>query len=57
MKELDNKELLNIDGGAASFYTAAFINAAARGISTVMNVGRSLGTAIRRLVNGKWCSL
>ena len=54
--ELSNKELLEIDGGA-SFYTAAFINAAARGISTVMNVGRSLGTAIRRLVNGKWCSL
>lgn len=54
--ELSNKELLEIDGGA-SFYTAAFINAAARGISTIMNVGRSLGTAIRRLVNGKWCSL
>ena len=54
--ELSNKELLNIDGGA-SFYTAAFINAAARGISTVMEVGRSLGSAIRRLVNGKWCSI
>lgn len=55
--ELSNKELLNVEGGAASFYTAAFINAAARGISTIFNVGRSLGTAIRRLVNGKWCSL
>ena len=54
--ELNNKELLEIDGGA-NFYTAAFINAAARGISTIMDVGRSLGSAIRRLVNGKWCSI
>ena len=54
MKELNNKELMGIIGGA-NWLTAAFLNAAARTIDTVLGVGRSLGTAIRRLVNGKVC--
>ena len=54
MKELTNKELLEISGGAIS---AAFINALARGISTVLDLGRSLGTAIRRIFSGSICSI
>ena len=56
MRELNNKELMDIMGGASSL-TAAFLNAAARTIETVMNVGRSLGSAIRRAFSGKVCSV
>lgn len=56
MKELNNKELMNIEGGA-NWLTASFFNAAARTVETILGVGRSLGSAIRRLVNGKICSI
>lgn len=56
MVELTNKELLNIDGGA-SWFTASFLNAASRALSTLMDLGRSLGTAIRRAINGSVCPL
>ena len=54
MKELNNKELLQIDGGAG--ITAAFLNAASRGISTVLELGRSLGSAIRRISSNNLCT-
>lgn len=53
MRELNNKELLVIDGGAS--LSASFFNAISRTVSTVMEVGRSLGSAIRRLINGTYC--
>ena len=53
MKELNKYELLEISGGAG--VTAAFLNAVARTISTVVDVGRSLGSAIRRLASGNVC--
>ncbi len=54
MKELDSKELLNIDGGA-SWLTASWLNAASRILSTIMDLGRSLGTAVRRTIHGSIC--
>ena len=58
MRELNSKELLNIYGGATTnWLTATFINAAARILDTIMDVGRSLGTAIRRTTNGSICPL
>lgn len=53
MRELNNKELMSVEGGAG--ITAAFLNAASRAVSTLMELGRSLGTAIRRAVNGSVC--
>ena len=55
MKELDKNELLEVSGGAG--VSAAFLNAAARTISTVVDIGRSLGSAIRRLASGNVCPL
>ena len=55
MKKLNDKELMQIEGGAG--ITAAFLNAASRALSTLMDIGRSLGTSIRRMVNGSYCSL
>lgn len=57
MIELKDKELMSIEGGASNWITASFINAAARAIDTLMDVGRSLGSAIRRAVSGKVCSI
>ena len=54
MKELTNEELMQIEGGAG--FTAALLNAASRAISTLMELGRNLGSAIRRTVSGKTCS-
>lgn len=52
MRELNNKELMNVDGGG---WSGTLFNSISRAIDTVMNVGRSLGSAIRRLVNGSIC--
>ncbi|MBQ2946485.1 MAG: bacteriocin [Bacilli bacterium] len=56
MRELKDKELMNIEGGS-NWLTASFFNAAARAMDTLMNVGRSLGSAIRRAFSGKVCSV
>ena len=53
MKELSNKELMNVEGGAR--FTASLLNAASRAITTLLELGRSLGSAIRRTVNGSIC--
>ena len=47
MRVLNDNELLDIIGGAT--WSAAFFSSVARAIDTVMNVGRSFGSAIRRL--------
>lgn len=56
MKELNNKELMDIMGGA-NYFSASFFNAAARAIDTIMDIGRSLGSAVRRAFSGKVCPL
>ena len=57
MINLNDKELMSIEGGASNWLTAAFVNATARAINTVLDVGRSLGSAIRRVFSGKVCSV
>ena len=56
MIEIKKEELLNISGGA-SYATASWLNAAARAITTLVDLGRSLGTAIRRSISGKVCKI
>ena len=56
MIELKREELLSISGGA-SLTSAAWLNAAARAITTLVDLGRSLGTAIRRSISGKVCKI
>ena len=55
MKRLSNTELLSITGGA--WYSAAFFNAISRAATTLMDIGKSLGTSIRRLIDGSICPL
>ena len=52
MVELKNNEMLNISGGSVS---AAWLNALSRAVTTLMDLGRSLGTSIRRSISGKVC--
>lgn len=56
MQELNKEELLNIDGGASSI-NGTLINSLARGVNTFLDLGRSLGTAIRRIHDGNICPL
>ncbi len=56
MKELNNKELLVIQGGT-NWVTASFLNAASRAVSILLDMGKSLGTSIRRVISGDVCQL
>ncbi len=51
---LNSNELQEIKGGASNF-NATFFNAIARCLSTLADIGRSLGTSIRMLFTGKVC--
>ena len=55
MKKLNKDELLKISGGAT--ISASWLNAISRTVSTLMDLGRSLGTSIRRSISGKICSV
>ena len=49
---LNNSELKNIKGGSL---TATFLSAIARGINSISDLGRSLGSSIRRIQTGRFC--
>ncbi len=51
--ELDNKQLLNIVGGIN--ITGAFLNYLVKGINSILDLGRSVGTAIRRITSKNIC--
>lgn len=52
MKYLNQEELLQVRGG---FVNGTLINAFARGINSLLELGRSFGTAIRRINDNKLC--
>lgn len=52
MSQVSNQELLKINGGAIS---ASYITSIVRGINSLIDLGRSLGTAIRRIFSGNLC--
>lgn len=52
MKRLNDNELKEINGGAIS---AAWLTAIVRGINSILDLGRSIGTALRRIQTGKLC--
>ena len=54
MKKLKEKELKQINGGGM---TASFLTAIVRAATGLLDLGRSLGSAIRRIQSGTVCSL
>jgi hypothetical protein len=55
MQQLENSYLIKIEGGAG--ISGTLINAFSRGITTLLELGRSLGNAIRRVTSNKVCPL
>jgi|GEM_PF-734312 len=51
---LTNDDLVNVVGGIGPI-TGALLNGLSRFFQTIHNVGRSLGSAIRRLSSGNVC--
>lgn len=52
--ELTTRELKNVMGGAI---TATLVSAIVKGVNTFLDLGRTVGTAIRRIGSGSVCSL
>lgn len=52
---LEKQELLQVVGGIS--ITGTLINSICRGVEAIMDVGRSLGSAIRRAIGGSICPL
>ena len=53
--EIEKHELLMINGGGS--ISGTLINAFVRGINVLLDLGRSLGTAIRRIGSNTVCSI
>ncbi len=53
MKQLNKNQLIIIKGGV----TGAMINSIARVIGTLLELGRSLGSGIRRIVSRNICPI
>lgn len=54
MKQIAKEKLEEIHGGVS--ITGAFINALARGVEVLLELGRSLGSAFRRSKDNNLCS-
>ena len=52
MNKIESGDLLKINGGGI---TAAYLNAAARAVSTILDFGRTIGSSIRRIISRKYC--
>lgn len=50
--KLQDKDLINICGGTMS---ATMLNAMSRAMATILELGRSVGTSIRRLYSKNYC--
>ena len=54
MREVEFKEMENISGGSIA---SPLINAVTKAVSAIYDLGRETGSALRRVVNGKYCSV
>ena len=52
--KLEKKEMLEISGGAIS---GNLLNYVIKGFNTLLDLGRSLGSAIRRLTSNRLCQI
>ena len=52
--ELKKIEMEKIIGGAI---TSSFINAITKAVNALYNIGKETGSAIRRIINGKYCPI
>jgi len=50
--QLTKEELFEVQGGSI---TASFLNALSRAASTILDIGRSIGSSLRRMVTRNYC--
>ena len=55
MRELEKKEMLNVEGGAS--FSASMMNAIYKTIEVIYSIGESLGSYIRRVTEKKMCDI
>lgn len=55
MREIKKEELLEIEGGAS--ITAAMLNTVYKAFQAIYTIGESLGSALRRTIEGKKCGI
>lgn len=55
MNNIKKEDLLKIVGGIN--ITASFLSAISKGINSILDLGRSFGTSIRRIAGNKVCPL
>lgn len=55
MNKLNKEELYKINGGATNFFSAQFLNSIARIASVLLDIGRSIGSSIRRINSNNIC--
>ena len=55
MKELRKEEMKKVEGGTS--LSAAMLGAIYKVVETIYNLGDALGSTIRRVIEGKNCSL
>lgn len=55
MKTLNNIELNKINGGFK--FSASLLNYGSRAINAILDLGRALGSAIRRIGSGRLCPI
>lgn len=55
MRNLDKSEMIQINGG--STISSAFVSSLTRAGTILLEIGRSLGSAIRRMYEGNICPL
>lgn len=51
---IPKEELIEITGGNI---TASFVNSITKGITTILDLGRTIGSAIRRITSKTICSI
>ncbi len=52
--QLTNEEMKQIDGGS---FTSSFINAINSAVNTLYELGKETGSALRRVINNKYCPI
>ena len=55
MKELDKREMLNVEGGAS--FSASMLSAVYKAIDVIFSIGEALGSYIRRVNENKMCDI
>ena len=51
---MSNEELMQVQGGA---FSASMLNAIVKAVNTIFELGRTVGSAIRRLKENKMCQI